>query len=128
MRIEQPELKARLTQILGGEFFGSLSVLGLKLYGHSATVELKMSFDKGNIPPNFLKRENNALIFSVLIPDFSLRVTDCTDGDLTGQVLGLSSKSCAFNLGRHQYHISAAQLHFDGFQSVNEMNLVDQEW
>lgn len=123
-----PELEARLEQVLGCAAQGDLSVLNLKLHHGSAMIELRMSFVEGSIPPNFQKKAKNCLIFYLYIPDFRLDATLLSDDDSTDRVETLSSKCCVFKLGRYRYQLDAKKIHFDTFQSVNEMDLVDQEW
>lgn len=128
MLFDHPELEARIEQVLGCAACADLSVLNLKLHHGSAAIELKMSFVEGNIPPNFQKKAKNCLIFFLHIPDFRLQVTHSSDENSADQVEVLSSENCTFKLGKHRYQIDAQKVHFDTFQSVNEMDLVDQEW
>ncbi|WP_350333453.1 hypothetical protein [Coralliovum pocilloporae] len=128
MLFDHPELEARLQQVLGCDTLNDLSVLNMKLHYRSATLELKMAFVEGSIPPNFQNKSKNCLIFFVHMPDFKLQVTYLPDGDPADQIENLSSKNCTFRLGKHRYRLDAEKVHFDTFQSVNEMDLVDQEW
>jgi hypothetical protein len=128
MLFDHPELERRLEQVLGSVISNDLSVLNLKLHHRSATIELKMVFAEGHIPPNFRKKAKNFLIFFLHIPDFRLQVTYLPDDEPIDQVEDLSSESCTFRLGAYRYKVGAEKIHFDTFQSVNEMDLVDQEW
>jgi hypothetical protein len=128
MLLNYPKLSLRLEQVLGGDVNHQLSVINVKLYERFASVELKMKFEEGSIPPNFRKKSKNALHFFLQISDFRLSVA-CVSDEVSGnKVEEINSNRCIFCLGEYRYQFDAEKILFDTFQSVNEMDLVDQEW
>lgn len=128
MLIEHPELKTRLKQVLGGEISGHLSVQSLKLYALTATVELKISFEEGSIPPKFRRKSKNCLIIFLDVPDFALQVGRSDEEVSSNEVEVIKANGLTFYMGGHKYQISSQAVYLGTLQSVNEMDLVDQEW
>ncbi|MGY4751935.1 hypothetical protein ACVNHC_18920 [Pannonibacter sp. Q-1] len=126
MLIEHPELQARLNQVLGGPGVGRVCVLSLKLYAQSAAVEVKISFEEGNVPANFRKKSKNCLVLFLDIPDFTLGIRLSDEAVLGGEVQFIRSNGLMFYMGRYQYQISAKAVYIGSLQSVNEMDLIDQ--
>lgn len=128
MLIEHPELQAKLNQVLGGGGAGRVSFQSLKLYAKSAAVEVKISFEEGDVPPNFRKKSKNCLVFFLDIPDFSLDMRLSDKAVPSGEVQFIKSNGLMFYMGRYQYQISAKMIYIGSLQSVNEMDLVDEVW
>lgn len=130
MRLDHPQLEARLEQVLGANVshnLPELSVLGLQLHGTSASIELRMSFKEGSIPPNFQKKSRNCLILFLDIPDFELEITKLGSHAYDYSIDIIKSDQLTLNIGKYQYHFVSTVVQFGRMQSVNEMDLVESE-
>lgn len=127
MLIENPQIQARLEQVLGQEEFGDLEVASLEIDRLSLVIEVQMRFEEGKVPHHF-RKSKNCLVFHLSVPDYALSITPSDQEDEYSAMESIRSDGVTFIHGRYRYEVSSERVSIDHIYSVNEMNLVDEEW
>jgi hypothetical protein len=125
---DYPELKGLIERVLGGPIDGQASISKLEILQKDALVEIKISFRKDNIPPNFIEKNRNSLFVLLYIPNFILKIESIEDNLEKITIEKITNKSIHFYMGRYKFKFKTAKLHIMKLESVNEMNLVDDVW
>jgi len=131
MQLDHPKLKTRLEQVIGDNlepYLQEVAVLGVNLHGFSAIVELKINFSKKKNPRNFHKKSRNCLILFLHIPDFEMSITRHNYEIYKNVVDILKNDKLQLNIGKYQYEFNFDTIELFKIESVNKMNLVDDEY
>ncbi|MDO5656950.1 MAG: hypothetical protein Q4G36_01295 [Paracoccus sp. (in: a-proteobacteria)] len=121
--IEHDGLRARLKQVLGAEISGHIAVRSVKLYGDTAIIEVRMGFEKENIPPNFRPKSRNSLYILLDVPDYSMEVSSLGETHLNLDDQFIKSTHIVFQMGRYKYAISGKAIFVSNLQSYTENGL-----